>query len=85
MIQEMGDEKVVKCILWVKARPDYEPLFSILDGLRHDADRRFWIESFVTQEDICDIEVDLGQMSTSVEILPPVSHNILTIAQEHIK
>ena len=75
MIQEMGDEKVVKCILWVKARPDYEPLFSILDGLRHDADMRFWIESFVTQEDSCDIEVDLGQMSTSVEILPPVSHN----------
>jgi hypothetical protein len=25
----------------LKARPDYEPLFSILDGMRHDADRHF--------------------------------------------
>ena len=71
--------------LWVKARPDYEPLFSILDGLRQDANRRFWIERLEAQENNCDLEVDTGQMSTGVEILLPMSNNILTIAQEHIK
>ena len=75
----------IKRILWVKARPDYEPLFSILDGLRHDADRRFWIESFVTPEDNCDVEEDTGQVSTGVEIVLPMPHNILTIDQEYIK
>ena len=44
MIQEIGVDVEIKRVLWVKARPDYEPLFSILDGMRHDADRRFWIE-----------------------------------------
>jgi hypothetical protein len=71
--------------LWVKARPDYEPLFSILDGLRQDANRRFWIERLEAQENNCDLEADSGHMSTGVEILLPMSNNILTIAQEHIK
>ena len=44
MIQEVGVDLAVKQILWVKARPDYEPLFSILDEMRQDSDRRFWIE-----------------------------------------
>jgi hypothetical protein len=71
--------------LWVKARPDYEPLFSILDGLRQDANRRFWIERLEAQENNCDLEVDTGQMSTGVEILLPMSHNILTIPEEYIQ
>ena len=37
MIQEVGVDVAAKRILWVKARPDYEPLFSILDGLRQDS------------------------------------------------
>jgi hypothetical protein len=41
MIQEVGVDVEIKRVLWVKARPDYEPLFSILDGLRQDAARRF--------------------------------------------
>jgi hypothetical protein len=40
MIQEVGVDMDAKCVLWVKARPDYEPLFSILDGLRLDGERR---------------------------------------------
>jgi hypothetical protein len=84
MIQEVGVDVTIKRVLWVKARPDYEPLFSILDGLRYDADRRFWIESFVTSEDSCDIEADTRQMSTGVEILLPMSHNTLTRAEEYI-
>ncbi|MBN1451652.1 MAG: hypothetical protein JW963_11605 [Anaerolineales bacterium] len=27
MIQEVGVDVTVKCVLWVKARPDYEPVF----------------------------------------------------------
>jgi hypothetical protein len=85
MIQEVGVDMAAKRILWVKARPDYEPLFSILDGLCLDGERRYWIEHRETEGNICDIEVDNGQMSTGVEILLPVSHNILTIAEEYIQ
>jgi hypothetical protein len=41
MIQEVGVDMAARYILWLRARPDYEPLFSILDGMRQDADRRF--------------------------------------------
>ena len=82
MIQEVGVDVVAKRVLRVKARPDYEPLFSILDGLRQDTDRRFWIEPVEAQEDNCDIEADTGQMSTGVEIVLPMSHNTLTRAEE---
>jgi hypothetical protein len=43
------------------------------------------IEHRETEGNICDIEVDNGQMSADVEILLPVSHNILTITKEHIQ
>ena len=77
-----------KRALWVKARPDYEPLFSILDGLRQDADRRFWIERVEAREDNCDIEVDTGQVSVGVEIMLQMSDktlscNTLTRAEEY--
>ena len=58
---------------------ELEPLFSILDGLHLDTERRYWIEYRVTEEDFCDMEVDTGQVSTGVEIVLPMSHNILTI------
>ncbi len=35
----------------------------------------FWIERLEASEDNCDIEEDLGQMSTGVEILLTMSHN----------
>jgi hypothetical protein len=63
------------CVLWVRARPDYEPLFSILDGLRHDSARRYWIERKGMDRNISDIQVDSEQMSTGVEILLTMSHN----------
>jgi hypothetical protein len=85
MIQEVGVDVEIKRVLWVKARPDYEPLFSILDGMRQDADRRFWIEQMEPQEDNCDIEVDTGQVSTGVEIQLQMSHNALTITEEYVK
>ena len=70
--------------LWVKARPDYELLFSILDGLRQDSNRRFWIERLEAQENNCDIGVDTGHMITGVEILLQMSHNTLTRAEEYM-
>ena len=75
MLQEVSVDVAAKCILWVKTRPDYEPLFSILDGLRLDGERRYWIERRETEGNICDIEVDTGQMSTGVEILLTMSNN----------
>jgi hypothetical protein len=69
----------------VKARPDYELLLSILDGLHLDSERRYWIEHKKTEGNIRDIQVDIGQMSTDVEITFPVSHNVLTIAEEYAR
>ena len=68
MIQEDGLDIESKRVLWVKARPDYEPPFSILDGLCLDGERRYWIEHKETEGNICDIEVNNGQMSVGVEI-----------------
>ena len=82
MIQEVGVDMDAKCILWVRVRPDYEPLFSILDSLRLDGEKRYWIERNGTEGNISDIEADTRQMSTGVEIQLPMSHNILTIAEE---
>jgi hypothetical protein len=73
--QEVGVDMAAKCILWVKARPDYEQLFSILDGLRLDNERHYWIERREAEGNICDIEVDTGQMATEVKIALLMSHN----------
>ncbi len=90
MIQEVGVDLEIKRILWVKARPDYEPLFSILNGLRQDDDRRFWLERSEAQENHCETGADTGQSSTGIEILLQVSdktlsRNTLTRAEEYVK
>jgi hypothetical protein len=72
-------------VLWVRVCPDYEPLFSILDGLRRDSKRRYWIDRKVMEMDNSDIQIDSGQISTGVENLLPMSHNTLTSAEEHIQ
>jgi len=64
------------CVLWVRTCLNCEPLFSFLDGLRLDSGRRYWIEHKVVGGNLSDIQVDSGQMSTGVEILLPMSHNI---------
>ena len=85
MIQEVGVDMAAKCMLWVKACPDDEPLFSILDGLRLDNERRYWIRRSGAEGNNSYIEEDAGQMSTGVEILLTVSHNTLTSAEEYIQ
>jgi len=74
----------------VKARPDNEPLFSILDGMRQDANRRFWIEQTEAQENNCDIGEDTGQVSIGVEIALQMScetrfASAMTTAEEYIQ
>ena len=68
MIQEAGCDVGTKRIVWVKANQDYEILFRLMDGLRPDTERRYWILKHGTDEDICDIGEDLGQMTTGVKI-----------------
>lgn len=85
MIQEVGVDMAAKCMLWVKVRPDYEPLFSILDGLRLDSERRYWIERREVEENNSDIKEDTRHMSTGVEILLSVSHNTLTRVEEYVQ
>ena len=72
-------------VKWVRAHPDYEPQFSILDGLRRDSKRRYWIDRKVMEMDNSDIQIDSGQISTGVEILLPMSHKALTSSEEDIK
>jgi hypothetical protein len=72
-------------VKWVRAHPDYEPMFSILDGLRLDSGRRDWIEHKVVGGNLSDIQVDSGQISKSVEILLTMSHNTLTVDEDNIQ
>ncbi|MEW5873174.1 MAG: hypothetical protein AB1894_28195 [Chloroflexota bacterium] len=85
MIQEVGVDVEIKRVLWVKARPDYERLFSILDGMRQDSDKRFWIERLEASKDNCGVEENTGQVSVSVKIAPDMSHNILTSDEEYVQ
>jgi len=72
-------------ILWVKALPDYELFFSVLAGMRQDADRPFEVEQLEVSEENHDIKQDTGQVSAGVEILLLMSHNVFTKAEESIQ
>ena len=85
MLQEVGVDVAARRILWVKVRPDYEPLFAILDELHKDGDLRYWIEPVEAQADIRGIEACTGQISTGVKTLPQVSHKALTGVEEYVK
>ncbi len=74
----------------METRPDYEPLFSILNGLLQDDDRRFWLERSEAQENHCETRADTGQDSAGIEILLQVSDktlscNTLTREEEYVK
>ncbi len=73
MIQEAGCDVGTKRIVWVKVNPDYEILFRLMDGLRPDAGRRYWIQDHVAEVDIVDRGEELGQMPTEVKIAFPMS------------
>jgi site-specific DNA recombinase len=44
MLQEIGVDLEAKRMVWLKAQPDYEPIFAVLAGLRQDENRLFWLE-----------------------------------------
>ena len=64
---------------------ELEPLFSILHGLHLDTERRLWIEYRVTEEDFCDMKIDIGQVGTGGEIVLQLPHNTLTRAEEYVQ
>ena len=76
MIQEVGVDVAAKRVIWIKARPDFDVLFQLLNNLRVDEQRRFWIAYPEADEDTCDIREDSGQMGTEVKIVFPMSHNV---------
>jgi hypothetical protein len=69
----------------VGAHPDYEPLFSILDGLRVSIRHSFWMSEQSIEVNTCDIREDKGHSVTEVKIAFPMSHNILTSTEEDIQ
>jgi site-specific DNA recombinase len=85
MIQEVGVDVAAKCVIWIKARPDFDVLFQLLNNLRVDEQRRFWIVYQEADEDACDIREDLGQEGMEVKIAFPMSHNVLTIVEEYVQ
>ncbi len=72
-------------MLWVRTRPDYEPLFSFLDGLRVSIRHSFWRSEQSIEVNTCDIGEDLGHTVTEVKIAFPMSHKTLTSSEEDIK
>jgi hypothetical protein len=64
---------------------DYGPLFSFMDGLRRESERRYCIERKGMERSISDTQVDSGQISTGVEIVLQMSHKTLTGAEEDIQ
>ena len=85
MIQEVGCDVGTKCIVWVKVNPDYEILFRLMDRLRPDTERRYWIRAQGAEGNIVDIGEDLAQIATEVKIAFPVSHNTLTSVEEYVQ
>ena len=85
MIQEVGVDVAAKRVIWIKARPDFDVLFQLLNNLRVDEQRRFWIVYQEADEDACDRREDLGQEGMDVKIAFPVSHNTLTIVEEYVQ
>jgi hypothetical protein len=85
MIQEAGCDVGTKRIVWIKVNSDYEILFRLMDRLRPDAGRRYWIREHGAQGNIVDIGEEMEQTVTEVKIAFPVSHNTLTIVEEYVQ
>jgi hypothetical protein len=75
MLQEAGCDVGSKRIVWVKVNPDYEILFRLMDRLRPDAERRYWIREQGAAGNIVGTGEEKEQVVTEVKIAFPVSHN----------
>jgi DNA invertase Pin-like site-specific DNA recombinase len=86
MIQEVGVDVANKRAVWVKTRPDFDMLFQLLNNLRVDEHRRFWIILPEVDDDTCNmVEEDTQQLATEVGIAFPMSHNALTTVEEYVQ
>jgi hypothetical protein len=56
----------------------------VLNNLRVDEQRHFWITYPKVDEDACDIKEDIGQEGIEVKIALPMSHNVLTRREEYV-
>jgi hypothetical protein len=84
MIQEVGVDVADKRVIWIKARPDFDVLFQLLNNLRVDEQRCFWI-AYSVGEEACDIESDPDPMATEVEIAFPISEDVLAGVEEYVR
>ncbi len=85
MIKEVGVDVVAKRDPWVKARPDFDVLFQLLNNLRADEQRLFRIVYHEAQEHICDRREDMGQEEMEVKIPFSMSHNASTSIEEYVQ
>jgi hypothetical protein len=85
MTQEAGCDVGTKRIVWVKVNLDYGIFFRLMDGLRPDTERCYWIREQGAKAEIVDMEEELGQIATEVKITFPVSHNTLTSVEEYVQ
>jgi len=85
MIQEVGVDVAAKRVIRIKARPDFDVLFQLLNNLRVNEQQRFWIAYPEAKDHACDIRGDLGQEGMEVKIAFPVSRNTLTSAQDYLQ
>jgi hypothetical protein len=74
MIQEVSCDVGTKCIGWDKVNPDYEILFRLMDRLRRDAGRGYWIREQGAEGNTVDIEEEMEDAVTEVKIAFSVSH-----------
>ncbi len=88
MIQEVGIDFAAKRAVWIKPHPDFDVLFKLLNILRADEQRRFWIEEFVTKETKGNLDngkESLGQERIEVKTFSALSHNVLTSVEEYVQ
>ncbi len=85
MIQEVGCDVSTKKIAWIKANPDFDILFRLMDGLIPDNGRRYLVRTSETDGDNSGNEEDMGQMGVEVKTFASVSHNALTRVEEYVQ
>ena len=74
-----------KRILWVKVNLYFDILFKLLDGLRADTGRRYWIIELSIEVNTCDMGEDIGHTVKEVKISLTMSHKTLTGVEEDIQ
>ena len=85
MIQEVACDLETKDILWIRVKPDFVALYQLLDGLRPDEERRFWILPKFRLKIELDLRERSGHKRTEVKTFAKLSHNSLTTPQEDLK